>query len=93
MSTYVTGFTSENDPTYQKHKKVLLACKDADVSLPEETKEYFGESEAEEWVLEQKLVVHIPMQEWSDEDCREGFELLVKDIPEGVYKIRFVTSY
>ena len=31
MSTYVIGFVSDNDETYKKHAKVLLACLEAGI--------------------------------------------------------------
>lgn len=34
MSTNITAFIQDSDPNYQRHKKVLLACSEAKVSLP-----------------------------------------------------------
>jgi hypothetical protein len=93
MTTYVKGFVSPENETYKKHAKVLMACIDAGVSeLPKETAEYFGSKYPEEYLLEEKLETHIPKHEYS-EDMREGYEIIVSEIPKDVYKIRFVNSY
>ena len=92
MTTSVIGFVSEENELYKKHSKVLLACIDADISkLPTETAEYFGSEYPEEYLLEEKLEIKIPKHEYN-EDTREGFEVIISEIPKGVYKIRFVNS-
>lgn len=90
MSTHVVGFISDDNPTYQKHLKVLKICREANVSLPIETKNYFGG----DWenVEEEKLEQEIPKHEWSN-DMSEGFEIIISEIPQGVSKIRFYNSY
>lgn len=88
----VQAFISADDLTYKKHTKVLIACNEADISLPQETAQYFGDDSAEIYLLEEKLMIEIPIQEWSG-DSSNGYEILVKDIPEGVYKIRFYESW
>ena len=93
MSTSVIGFISEDDATYQKHAKVLVACHEAGIKqLPIETAEYFGSKYPETYLLEDKLEVKIIAHEYL-EGMREGFEVIVDEIPKGVYKIRFVNSY
>jgi hypothetical protein len=93
MSTKVIGFVSENDDMYKKHSKVLMACIEAGVSnLPKETAEYFGSEYPGEYLLEEKLQTRIPVHEYSA-DMQDGFEVIVSEIPIGVYKIRFVNSY
>ncbi len=96
MSTSIQAFIPDTDKTYNKHKKVLLACLEADVELPKGTAEYFGEEHAEEYLLEGKLEIDLKegkhYNEWSGEDS-EGFEIELKNIPEGVAKIRFSNSY
>lgn len=88
MSTHVIGYTSENNEKYQKYLKILRSCQEADVDLPEEVDEYFEDTDHPEEVLSKDL----PLTEYSDE-CSAGYEILVKDIPEGVEKIRFYNSY
>lgn len=93
MSTYITGFVSPENETYKKHSKVLLACLDADIEkLPKETAEYFGSGYPEKYLLEEKLSIQIPKHKYC-EDMTQGFEIIVSEIPEGTYKIRFTNSW
>lgn len=93
MSTRVIGLVSENDPTYKKHAKVLIACIEAGVKeLPKETAEYFGSSYPERYLLVEKLTVEIPKRKYNA-DMEEGLEIVVRDIPAGVEVIRFVNSW
>lgn len=93
MSTSVYGFVSPNNKIYRKHSKVLRACIDAGISeLPKETAEYFDCEYPEEYLFEEKLEVSIPQHEYN-EDMRQGYEIKVSEIPEGVEKIRFVNSW
>jgi len=93
MSTHVQGFVSPEDETYIKQSKVLLACIDAGIKkLPEETAKYFGNDYPEEYLLEQRLEVKIPIHEFSNSHS-QGYELIVSEIPKGVHKIRFINSW
>lgn len=96
MSTHITAFIPDSDPTYQKHLAVFKACQNADVSLPKETADYFGSNEPyyglEEEKLEFKLEKGIHYKEWSAEMC-QGFEIDINKIPKEVSKIRFYNSY
>lgn len=97
MSTYLQAFIPDTDATYQLNKKVLLACLDAGIKeLPKETADYFGYKHPEKCILEEKLQVRLQKGvHYKDynEDMSQGFEIELKDIPEGVTKIRFVNSY
>lgn len=92
ISTSIQAFIPDTDETYKKHKRVLLACLDAEISLPKETADYFGETDPEEYLLEQKLEIELVQgkhyKDWSD-DNSDGFEIELKDIPKGVTKLRF----
>lgn len=93
MSTRVIGYVFEDDVTYQKHKKVLIACNEAGIKeLPKETSEYFGHTYPELCALDEKLEVMIPTHE-INEDMVDGYEIIVSEIPRGTYKIRFTNSY
>lgn len=93
MSTYVKGFISSDNDDYKKHSKVLMACIDAGVSeLPKETAEYFNSNYPDEYLLEEKLEIDIPIKEWSAEGS-SGFEILISEIPDGVHTIRFANSW
>lgn len=96
MSTHIQAFTPDTDETYQKHKKVLIACAEAEIDLPKETAKYFGYTYPEMCALEEKLQVTLKKGvHYRDynEDMSEGFEIELKDIPKGVTKIRFYNSY
>lgn len=93
MSTHLTGFISDDNDLYKKHSAVLKACLAAGIKeLPTETAEYFECKYPEEYALEEKLRIKIPYKEYSA-DMSEGFEIIVSEIPQGVYKIRFTNSY
>jgi hypothetical protein len=99
MSTYIIGFVSPENENYhsmggyKKHSKVLIACIEAGISeLPKETAEYFGSKYPEKYLLEEKLEIKIPKHKYS-EDMKEGFEIIISEIPDGVHKIRFVNSW
>lgn len=93
MSTQIVGFVSEDNETYKKHSKVLIACSEAGIDeLPKETATYFGSKYPELYLLEAKLEVKIPKHDYS-EDMIEGFEIIVSEIPKGVHKIRFTNSW
>ena len=93
MSTHIIGFISDDNETYKKHAKVLQACYEAKIEkLPAETAAYFGADYPEPYLLEEVLEKKVPAHEWTD-DMREGYEIIVSEIPEGVHKIRFYNSY
>jgi hypothetical protein len=96
MSTHIVAFIPDTDPEYQKHKKVLLACMEAEVDLPPQTAEYFRYQQPEECALEEKLefrlVEGVHYHKWGAE-MQEGFEIIVSEIPKGVHKIRVYNSW
>ena len=93
MSTHIIGMVSDKDETYIKHSNVLIACHGAGVSeLPRETAEYFGFEYPELYLLEEKLEVPIVKHKYNTEN-EEGYEIIVSEIPVGVYKLRFVNSW
>lgn len=96
MTTYMRAFIPDTDPTYLKHKKVLLACLEAETDLPKQTAEYFGQDYPDEEILEEKLEFELKegvhYDKWND-DGAEGFEIYMDKIPKEVQKIRFVNSW
>lgn len=97
MSTHIEAFTPDSDPEYQKHKKVLLACIEADVFLPKQTAEYFGvEILPSIDLLEDKLSVALKEGEhfknWNDESSA-GFEVDLTKLPKGITKLRFYNNW
>jgi len=99
MSTRIEAFIPDTDLEYQKHKKVFLACHEADVELPKQTAEYFGGDEGD-WPelemldekLEIRLIEGVHYTEYRG-DMIEGFEVDINKLPKGVSKIRFTNSY
>lgn len=76
-----------------KHARVLVACIDAGIEkLPRETAEYFGRKEPAEYLLDEKLEIDIPTHEYLT-NAIVGYEVIISEIPTGVYKIRFYNSY
>lgn len=96
MSTYIQAFIPDTDKEFQKHKKVLLTCMEAVVSLPKETADYFESDEAYESLLDQKLGFDLVegkhYTEWSN-DGASGYDIIVQNLPAGVHKIRFGNSW
>lgn len=96
MSTHIQGFIPDTDATYQRHKKVLIVCLEADVQLPKETAEYFGSTSAYESLLDEKLEIELKKgvhYEDYSEDMTQGFEVDLTKLPRGVTKLRFTNSW
>lgn len=92
MSSGVVFLRSKDNEQYQKMVKVAQACTDAGVALPEEVDKYFdGEFE---YNPEAPLEVSARgiAKEYRAEMV-DGFDIHIKDIPEGVEIIRFYNSY
>lgn len=96
MSTHIKAFIPDTDSEYQRHKKVLVACVECDVSLPKETAEYFGNDIGNLSLLDDKLEFDIKnsncLSEWSDYNSG-GYEIDITKLPLGVTKIRFYNSW
>lgn len=96
MSKYIKAFIPDTDETYQKQKKVLLACMEAGVELPKETAKYFGSEFPEMELLEEKLSVKLKYgthyTEFS-QDMTEGYEVDLASLPKGVTKLKFCISF
>ena len=96
MSTHIAAYTPDTDVDFQKHKKILLMCLEAKVSLPKETALYFGEESPSEYLLDEKLSIDLKedvhYKEWSDESS-QGYELDLTQLPKGVTKLRFFNSW
>ena len=90
----VHAFIPDTDPEYQRHKKVLLACNEAEVSLPAETAKYFDTTTSEYLsILNEKLEIElVPNKHYTElEDTSEfGFSINLADLPVGVTKLKFL---
>jgi hypothetical protein len=96
MSTDIKGFIPDTDKDYLRHKRVLLACKENQVSLPKETAAYFNANMPDPYLLEEKLEVELQngvhYKEWR-EDMQQGFEVDLTKLPQGVTKLRFYNCW
>jgi len=93
ISTTVCGLISSDDDLYKKHSKVLLACIEAEIKeLPKETALYFNSKYPNEGLLEEKLTVELKTCSFNKEN-ESIIEVIISEIPKGVYKIRFANSY
>lgn len=92
MHTTILFLKDKTDPTYQRYLKILELCMKAGVGLPKEVDDYFGgfgiDNNPEE-VLE---ISCGDLKNWGN-DHSEGYELEVKDIPQGTKTIRFYNSW
>jgi hypothetical protein len=97
LTTSITAFVSDKDAEFRKHKKVLLTCLRANVTVPKETCDYFGETSPDECTLDNKLQTdlvegkHFKLLERDHEEM--GFEIFIDKLPKNVYKIRFENSW
>ena len=85
LSFGIEMLRDKNSDDYKKKLAVLNACNRAGVSLPDEINDYFDGGGDPEYPL---VIDFFNTNEYSD-DYRQGIELDVSDIPEGVKIIRF----
>lgn len=88
MSTHVVFLRDKNDPKHQEKVRVLKACMEAGVELPQKINDYFDGSDDEDLPLE----IEYEAREWED-SYRSGYEINIDEIPEGVKTIRFYDSW
>ena len=90
MSTHAVGFKPADDQ-WNKMKSVWEGCEAAGVDIPQKVLDYFGSEEPGD-----KPGMEIDLgggcREWRD-DHREGFEIDIESLPEGVRFIRVYNSY
>lgn len=90
MSTYIQGLKPKTEE-YEKKLNIYKSCKELNISVPQEILGFFdGE------VCEDGIITEIPkeaMREYSDDCCRDFFEVDLKKLPKDVTRIRFVNSY
>lgn len=99
MSSHVVGLRDRAE--HDKHLKVRDVCREANVSLPRETAEYFGEAgdgfKAEDFSEEEiEARLEVPLDCCTEKYCaeyRDGFDVVVDNIPSHVKIIRFYNSY
>jgi hypothetical protein len=96
MSTYISAEV-EKDRMFAAHKAILIACKKAKVSLPKETAEYFGSTDPDPDLLEEKLGFElIEGKHYSliDKNYPErGYIVHIKKLPKEVSQVYFTNSW
>lgn len=88
MSTHVTGFAPA-DEQWAKMKAAWDACIAADVPVPDEVVDFFGDEEPDPAGVE----VELPLREWNGGLAGAGYELDVSAIPSQVQVLRFYNSW
>lgn len=83
-------FLREADEFHKLKVDVLNACEKAGVAAPDEIEKYFLYESNTDAALE--IQVDTSKYEWEDDDS-SGFEIDIRELPEGVKKIRFFNSY
>ena len=90
MCTYVQGLKPKTEE-YEKKLHIYNACREINVVPPEDILRFFdGE------VCEEGIITELPeeaMSNYTDDYCRDFFEVDLTKIPSDVTKIRFVNSY
>jgi hypothetical protein len=88
MSTYVLLLRDGSCPHHQLKVKVLQACLEADVAVPEEVDKYFDGTDDPDY----GLIIPFEAREYNGEH-ETGVEIDISELPEGVKTIRFLNSY
>lgn len=103
MSTHVKGIRDLSHPNMQKHLKVVEACIDAGVPVPEDTKKFFGPTDEDpdnlapgnfdSFLCEiESTDLGEAARDWKNE-YEEGIEVEVAKLPPEVKVIRFYNSW
>lgn len=98
MSTHIKAFIPDTDPEYQKHKEILEMCLKHNVYLPQQTANYFGQSNPYPGMIEEKLQIELSegvhyMEYRDSHSSEEGFDIDLTKLPKGVTKLRFYNSW
>lgn len=89
MSTHVVLLRSPDDPHYKNMLGILRAYEKAKMNPPQEIYDYFGGELNPDYPLE----IEFEPTPWQDDFSRQGFEIDLDDLPEGVKTIRFYNSW
>ncbi len=88
MSIHIVGVRPKNEK-YKEMEKIWNLCLENRISIPVEVEEFFNGERPGEDIL-------VDLEKLASEhrsDTEDGFEIKVKDIPEGIESIRFFNSY
>lgn len=91
---YLKGLRPQ-DGEWKKKRAAVQALVDAGEPVPPSLLKYFGDMDDPKYILEDEtrgLQVEIPSKEGSDGE-NEWIEVLIKDLPPGIERIRFYNTY
>jgi hypothetical protein len=89
-TTYARGIRPA-DAHWRAMRDVWQACRTARIPIPEAVLRFFDDEDPDE----AGVVIELPeaaVREWSDGDMRNGLEVVLDALPEGVKVVRFVMS-
>lgn len=89
MSTHVIGFHPP-DEKWQKMKIIWDACVNADVSIPKEVMEFFGDEDPDDAGVEVDLDDAL---ENFNELGKSGFDVILSKLPGSIDRLRFYNSW
>lgn len=93
MSTHVVGYRDIHSSQHKKMVAALSALREAGIAeLPSVMEQYFSNKYGYVDGPDAGLEVEIPSHKWS-EDMKQGYEVILKELPEGVEVIRFYNSW
>lgn len=90
LCTYVQGLKPKTKE-YEKKLHIYNACREINITPPEEILRFFDGK-----VCEEGIITELPeeaMINYTDDCCRDFFEVDLTKIPSDVTKIRFINSY
>lgn len=87
MDSHVVGFIPP-DETWRQMKSIYDACVKANVTVPDEVEDFFGEDGPDS----AGRAVALESREWKD-DFSAGIEVDVESLPPHVKTIRFFNSW
>lgn len=90
MSTHVIGFRKP-DAKWNKMLAARNACTDAGIAIPDDISDFF-EWEHPRGRPGMEVRINEAVTPYSD-DMKEGYEVDVSKLPEGVSVVRFYNSY
>ena len=91
---HVVLLRDENDPQYQKYLAVLNACIAAGIDdMPPEVDEYFGGDGMDNDPAYPLEIDFKPNEWYKPNESEEGYDIDVRQLPEGVKTIRVYMSW
>ena len=89
MSTHVMGFHPP-DEKWKRMKTIWNACVIADVPVPEEVMEFFGDKDPDDAGVE--IGLGSAVRDFSREG-ESGFDVILSKLPKSIDRIRFYNSW